>query len=106
MNYEDFELQDYQHLAKPITCPHCQKRNLAFVTEYHKVIGGRIGLVILLAFTILSYFVALKDEPGVFFVSAVLAIVSLIVYISILVEESHTHVQAICKDCGYIWLLD
>lgn len=99
---------------KPITCPHCGSRELAFVTEYHLSIGCRIVAAIasIVFFccilpSLSSLFNpntnASNDSTGGLVISAlVFSIAKLAQYLT----ESQTHVQAICKNCGHLWLLN
>ena len=91
-------------LPTPITCPRCHSRELAFVTEYHKAIGTRIVFFFLLAITLFCFFSSLQE--GGLVVAIVLGLVAFVVYICVLLEESKTHVQGICKNCGHLWLLN
>ena len=103
-------------MLKPITCPRCGSRELAFVTEYHKAIGCRIFsmilsgvlimLLVLLATQSINANPANSNAEGLGSLIAVLAIVLAFVKIIQFSTESQTHVQAICKDCGHLWLLD
>ena len=99
---------------KPITCPHCGSRELAFVTEYHQAVGCRIisGIAaIVFLFSVLptlsNFFnpgtTAVNDSTGWIVVSALVFVTAkLAQYFT----ESQTHVQSICKDCGHLWLLN
>ena len=100
---------------KPITCPRCGSRELAFVTEYHKATCSRIfSTILFIIFCAFGIFIipeflsepfTFNDPEAVFvFVSAGLGALTLkIIQHSI---ESKTHVQAICRDCGRLWLLN
>lgn len=125
-----------QQLIKPITCPKCGNKELAFITEYHKCIWMRIINTILAPF--IALFVALTAfkvltfdaakyiasmtgpvptnfTPNAWFHSgaltpciiAVLMIIAFIVLqIFIFIKESKTHACAICSACGNIWNLN
>lgn len=100
---------------KPIVCPICGSVHLAFVTEYHKALALRIlRLVIALiaaavfAYNCYSIFVELKKpEFGSTFIPLFfLILIAVVISWFIIAIESKTHVKAICKDCGNLWLLD
>lgn len=111
-------------LHKPITCPQCGRREIAFVTEYHKCIGLRIArnACLILSISILyllfspavlcvagsaagsstNYF-----RPGAIYVIPILLILAAIITsIFIYIIERKTHIQAICRDCGHLWLVN
>lgn len=98
---------------KALVCPHCQGIDLSFVTEYHKSYITRILRALfkfLLFLCILNCAVTLvsMELPND---ASLVAIILLQLAISITngIEEyieSKTHVQAICKDCGHLWLLN
>ena len=51
---------------KPVTCPRCQSRNLAYVAEAHKCIGARVLLLFFSAiFLIVGFFAERKIKAGV-----------------------------------------
>lgn len=101
-----------------IVCPKCNSVSIAFVTEYHKAIGWRVILFIVNALFVAIIISMLEHAfseyeniwKGFFkdFYPAFLiyAFIFFICKISISTIESHTHVQAICRDCGYLWLLN
>lgn len=100
---------------KPIICPVCGNVHLAFVTEYHKAIFLRIIRLILTLFTLVLFcsdcYTALIKHEQSSFESLSVVLIILIIAITILscfviAIESKTHVQAICKDCGNLWLLN
>lgn len=100
---------------KPIVCPICGSVHLAFVTEYHKALTLRIlRLVIaLIAASVFAYnchsiFVELKKpEFGSIFIPLFfLILIAVVISWFIIAIESKTHVKAICKECGNLWLLD
>lgn len=112
-----------QLLEKPLPvvhtlrCPHCCGNNLAFITEYHKSVFGRLFARIFLAIVIFLLFdsgitylgeLLTESDPefqniGALLVFALLYVCSTIIYS---VTESKTHIQAICKDCGNHWLMN
>lgn len=102
---------------KPITCPRCGSRELAFVTEYHKATCCRIfSMIIAALFTFLSALLIYQflEDPlnlpsdimtfGA--IDTLLGCGLLILKIFQYFIESQTHVQAICRDCGRLWLLN
>ena len=96
---------------QPITCPRCGSRSLAFVTEYHKEIFLKIAQMIC---TVLLIVIAVSDIDYLFSEHPerlVEETIPLIIFIGLFsiarhLIESKTHVQAICKDCGNLWLLN
>ena len=103
----------------PIICPICGSEELAFVPEYHKSVGYRIACVISLLFCLISAGMIIKDllsttnveiqEANMLtniFLFAFGVVFFLVFYIVIIAIEHRTHIKAICRDCGYIWLLD
>ena len=93
-------------MNKPSSCPNCEKRNLAFITEYHKCIWGqsaKMFLIIVFAMLIIGNINNIDTLIGLSLLAA-MVFCSLQAYISYV--ESKTHVQCICKDCGYVWLHD
>ncbi len=50
------DLNENSNLPTPITCPRCQSRELAFVTEYHKAIGMRISFFVFLGIALFIFF--------------------------------------------------
>lgn len=108
MDYKDFELQENAQLPTPITCPRCKSRELAFVTEYHKAIAGRLSFFFFLAIALFALFSAINDKQmsGAIVVAVSFGLFAIATYICVLVEESKTHVQGICKNCGNLWLLN
>ena len=95
-------------LPTPITCPRCHSRELAFVTEYHKAIGMRITFFLFLAIALFVFFATFQDKnaEGAIVLTIIFGLFAFITYICVLLEESKTHVQGICKDCGNLWLLN
>jgi hypothetical protein len=97
---------------KPIRCPVCGNVELSFVTEYHKGIGKRITCVILTAAIILLMLLNISNisanSANSFFTMTIifLTVSDIACYIAIIIDESKTHIQAICKNCGHLWLLN
>lgn len=107
-----------QKQLKPIVCPKCGGRELAFVTEYHKCIGSRILMffdriaLIVTGFMYLLYNIGdifslsnIRVSPEWLYALLVFAFIYLLLYVHILEAESRTHVKVICKHCGNNWLL-
>ena len=102
---------------KPITCPRCGSRELAFVTEYHKAIGCRVFATLLTGFLIVLFVIIFgqtftnatnpsDDVISTVFIAFLVGGILAIVKIAQHSIESQTHIQAICKDCGHLWLLN
>ena len=95
-----------------ITCPRCGSTHIAFVTEYHKANLAKLFLVILLSVMAILISVAAANKfadgtgAGCTIVAAILGVISLGLLFHIFFEESKTHVQAICRNCGKLWLLN
>ena len=95
----------------PIICPNCDNRNITIITEYHKSLACRIVEVILLA---LIFWIAIEEIKS-FFQSAtlnigpVLALFVIALVCTVIIRhyiESKTHIQCVCKDCGWVWIHD
>lgn len=115
MEEEQEKKSEMQEVPKraPIVCPVCGSREIAFITEYHKYIGLKIVNYILIG--ILAVFVyariydAMRNIESDAFTTAIIIVLGILVIgfqIGILIGESKTNVQAICRDCGNIWLLN
>lgn len=93
-------------MKRPIVCPHCKSKELAFVSEAHKAIVARIFelIVIFLSAIIILYVAKDLDSAVVLLITFAMLILSLRIYI--FYTESKTHVQCICKECGNLWLHD
>lgn len=101
------------HSRAPITCPRCGKREIAFVTEYHQSIACRIVCAILTGIIIGFLFSVFETTSSGFQINRdKVAIVVLLLFVLVIIKivqyfiESQTHVQAICRDCGCLWLLN
>ena len=109
---DEEKLQDISTQVKPITCPQCGSTELAFVTHYKKEIILKI--ICLLCTFVALYAFAMHILPAIItdhspqFISIfiIFAILAIVFWIGALIRESETHVQAICKNCGHIWLLN
>lgn len=108
MDYKDFELQENAQLPTPITCPRCKSRELAFVTEYHKAIGTRLCFFFFLALSLFCLLLSFQEKgaEGAITFTVAFGLFAIAMYICVLMEESKTHVQGICKNCGNLWLLN
>ena len=86
-----------------IICPICGNEEIAFVSETHKCIGARMFqlVLVLTAIVITLYLGKLKYIGGI---ALAVTIPILIIQGYIYCIESRSHVQCICKDCGYVWL--
>lgn len=104
-NNVETSTQETNEKFTPIMCPHCKSKNLAFITEYHKSIGGRILFSLFLTVSIALLLFLFKDYTEILMVLDIIAtILTLITGIYVVVVESETHIQCICKDCGFDWL--
>ncbi len=119
-------------IRRNLRCPHCHCDDLAFVTEYHKADFARscrFFVRVLLLFFIFAFlahleavlaknmiqaFFALFDsnisteqvQYGFIPIIIVLGIISFSLSCYIAYVERRTHVQAICRVCGELWLLN
>lgn len=97
---------------KPIVCPRCGSRNIAFVTEYHKAIAAKVFLILFVAALIINYGdmlirgITFQNADASLLIEFLLGAFALALTIYIFVEESKTHVQGICRNCGVLWLLN
>ena len=91
---------------KPIVCPHCKSKELAFVTEAHKAIVARVFELLCIFFGFVVILGSWNDLEGATFTLLYLSISVLLLRIYIFYAESKTHVQCICKECGNVWLHD
>lgn len=94
---------------KPIICPICGNYELSFVTDYHKSIWLKLVnniILILLFITIIINFS--KIISGEIDLTIIILLVSIYTLLNIVIylTESKTHVKAICRQCGHIWLID
>lgn len=107
-NQEQPKSENAPHPYQPIVCPICGSVSLAFVTNAHKAIAAKIGALVSLFFFVYFSFIAITNSnQNEDFGKAVIAFVVYAVFqIYIFITESTTHVQAICRDCGHIWLLN
>lgn len=103
-NVESTNQQPKEKLT-PIMCPYCKSKNLAFVTEYHKSIGGRILFFLFLTGTLALLLYLLNGYSDDLLISTIaVAVITILIGIYVIVVESKTHIQCICKDCGFDWL--
>ena len=99
-----------QQSIKPIICPQCKSTNITLLTEYHKSLILRIvNLLLIVAFVIVSInnISAENDIIGNIFniknyPTYLLALV-IIIKIFIIIIESKTNIECVCKDCGKTW---
>lgn len=102
------EEKEVKFERKPIRCPSCNSREIAFVTEYHRCIGLRILFYFMLAVCFVicglefSNFIKGGEVSYMFFVFPII-LIAIRVIISVI--ESHTHVLGICRDCGCQWIV-
>lgn len=110
-----------QHPYQPITCPRCGSKELAFVTEYHKSILWRaISILCTVPFLICLGAIAMViDQYGlsginnsseviepILIVIVIFLAIRCICKVVLLFVETRTHVQAVCKNCGNLFLLN
>ena len=112
------QIIDKSHaVVRAVRCPNCGHSHLAFVTEYHKSVFGRLFARIFLAIVIFLLFdcgitylgeLLTESDPEVQNIGALLVFTLLYVCCTIVYNaiESKTHIQAICKDCGNHWLMN
>lgn len=113
------KLENPQKKYNPIACPHCRSQNLAFVAEYHKELGLRgfesflqiflwfiiiIGIAQNILPSLPNFEFDLEELWPFIIASIILYIAKKIIQHRIIVAESKTHIQSICKDCGHFWL--
>ena len=102
---ENQEKGTYQYVC----CPVCGSRSIEFVAEYHKEIAGRIFMLIFLClaatFAGFYYFNLAKERQILLYCAILFGFIALTILISIWKDESKTHISAICRNCGNIWLL-
>lgn len=95
-----------------VKCPHCGSTHIEFLTEYHRCIGMRVICIIfaaLFVFFIVGYLFSMPTGENREFSIAAMIVSGFFVVaftIAIWIKESKTHVQAVCRDCGNIWLLN
>ncbi len=100
---------------KAIVCPNCGSKQIEFVTEYHKCIIARILSSLFLVICVISAVYVIKnslivvDDPGsgastLWLILSLFAVFATQCYI--IYNESKTHIQAVCRDCGNIWFLN
>ena len=90
----------------PHFCPVCGSLELAYVPEYHKCIGRRITIGIFKVVALICFVLMLLHKDNSletpFFGSLFMILLG---EISVFREESSTHIQGICKNCGHIWFI-
>jgi hypothetical protein len=93
------------YMSQPIICPHCDKRNIAIITEYHKANWAHClqMLCILITAMLLLGYIGQEAFIGIA-IAGGFVIIGIQCYIAYV--ESKTHIQCICKDCGYVWIHD
>lgn len=112
-NRQDNEREELTTVGHPICCPNCMSKNISFVAEYHKYLGLRIACYILFGILaaliyghIWDFVKNQKSDPLHITASICCTILIIIFEIIIAAGEQRTHIKAICRDCGKIWLID
>lgn len=99
-------MENEQKSLTPIRCPICGNLELAYVTEYHKCIGARIGMALFAALTIVCLVLGFTNpqmaQATTIFALILIALTAFL-YICVLINESRTGVKAICPKCGHKW---
>lgn len=96
-------------VRRNLRCPHCKGDDLSFVTEYHRANALRFFEMLCIAILIFTVVSNLSDLSKINSRMGVLLITIIswfIFYAARCFVESKTHVQAICRTCGNMWLLD
>ena len=96
-------------IRRNLRCPHCKSDDLAFVTEYHQANALRFFEMLCIAILIFTVISNLPDLSKINSMLSVLLLTSiswLIFHAARCFVESKTHVQAICRVCGELWLLN
>lgn len=93
----------------PIICPNCDSRNITILTEYHKAFIARILEVVLFALIFWIVFEKIKSyiQGAVLNTGPVLALLIIALVFTISIRhyiESKTHIQCVCKECGWVWI--
>ena len=100
--------QEGKPAYRPVVCPQCGSVHFEFVTEYHKCIGLRVIAALLLAvcimLAVISFMVSDVNIPPALI--AVFLVCYLLFQVAVWTGESRTHVQGVCRDCGFIWLIN
>jgi len=97
---------------KPITCPICGSKEIAFIPEFHKCILLRIiRTVLIIALITISIFYlphifANKTNQTLIIIEIVVLLVFLGIDALIKINEEKSHIKGICRNCGNIWLID
>ena len=91
-------------MKNPIQCPECDSRNIALITEYHKSIFGRLLQWLSILITALLVFTNRNNKTAYITIAVIGIIIFLLIQAYVSYVESKTHVQCICKDCGWIWI--
>ncbi len=90
---------------KAIECPRCKSKEIAIITEYHKANWARCLLTLFILITgILAILAYGKENFTNILLVGGISILAVQIYIADV--ESKTHIQCICKDCGWIWFHD
>lgn len=94
---------------KPIVCPVCGSREIAFITDHHKCVILKAVCQFIIAIILITFALNIKNAlEGKYSFLAILILIPFYLIFSMIIysTESTTHAKAICRDCGKIWLID
>lgn len=112
------EPKEPQPPAKPITCPRCGSKEIAFVSEHYKAIWARtikfaclVILTCLIIFRINEIFLFQSENEKIQSITEqtkffIIALATLAIFFQLLqqIEEEKEKIKCICKDCGRHWI--
>lgn len=101
---------DTQTIQKftPIICPVCGSVNLSFIAEYHKsiILKAINTLILIIGLIIIIKNITNLSDKTVQTALYVLTVIYALIYVVIFSSESRTHTKGICRDCGFIWIVE
>ena len=94
--------------VKEIICPRCGSREIAVIPEHKKSVIARIFFVVLLIlelFTSIQLLANLiqKSSDGSEILFAIFAVGIIVAFMTMTINESETHIKAVCRRCGNTW---
>ena len=95
---------------QPLCCPKCLSTKIEFLTESHKAIIERIiysilnGVIYLIALLAIIETIKYAKISNAIVGIVFLMIIQFFIKVSIIRQESKTHIQIICRNCGNYWL--